>query len=221
MTGGVAEAGVRRTRVDFLPGGAMKTQRPPRSTDPTSAPNREPRRGLIRRLYWVKRWMYRRGRPQLLARAINHLTAMQFSAGLLSPARAMTLEVRGRRTGRPISFPVVVADHRGGRYVVSMLGNEAGWVRNVRAAGGRAALCRGGRQEVQLREVPIAERAPILQRYLALAPGARPHIPVDPHAPLPDFERIAAEYPVFRVEAPATAATATTDATPGGADEPA
>jgi hypothetical protein len=87
-------------------------------------------------LYWAKRWMYRNGRPGLLARAMNRASAVQFSAGLLSPKRAVTVEVPGRRTGRVISFPVVVAEYAGERDLVSMLGNNANWVRNVRAAGG-------------------------------------------------------------------------------------
>ena len=95
--------------------------------------------------------------------------------------------------------PVVVADWQGERYLVSMLGEGANWVRNVRAAGGRAVLRRRGREAVLLEEVDPAERAPILRRYLQLAPGARPHIPVDRRAPLAEFERIADRYPVFRV----------------------
>jgi len=150
-------------------------------------------------LYGFKRWMYRTGRPGLLARAMNWSSAVQFSAGLLSPKRAVTLEVPGRRTGRPIQVPVVVADYEGERYLVSMLGADANWVRNVRAAGGRAVLRRGRRQAVLLVEVDAAERAPILRRYLALAPGARPHVPVDRHAPVAEFARIAERYPVFRI----------------------
>jgi len=52
---------------------------------------------------------------------------------------------------------------------------------------------------VRLDEVDAGARAPILRRYLAVAPGARPHIPVDRRAPLRDFERIAAQFAVFRV----------------------
>jgi hypothetical protein len=48
-------------------------------------------------------------------------------------------------------------------------------------------------------EVEATRRAAILRRYLELAPGARPHIPVDRKAPLAEFERIAAEFPVFQV----------------------
>lgn len=94
----------------------------------------------------------------------------------------------------------MVADYEGERYLVSMLGEGASWVSNVRAADGQATLRRGGREPVRLVEVDPADRAPILQRYLQIAPGARPHIAVDRHAPLAEFEQIAARHPVFRVE---------------------
>jgi hypothetical protein len=55
------------------------------------------------------------------------------------------------------------------------------------------------RQDVRLIEVAASERPQILRRYLDVAPGARPHIPVDRTAPLRDFERIAGDYPVFHV----------------------
>jgi deazaflavin-dependent oxidoreductase (nitroreductase family) len=113
----------------------------------------------------------------------------------------VTLEVPGRRTGRVVSFPLVVAAYQGERYLVSMLGRDANWVHNVRAAGGRAVLRRGRREAVRLEEVDVAARAPILRRYLAKAPGARPHVPVDRHAPLAEFDRIADQYPVFRITA--------------------
>ena len=48
--------------------------------------------------------MYRGGRRGSLARVMNRMSEMQFSAGLFSPKRAMTLEVPGRRTGRVTSF---------------------------------------------------------------------------------------------------------------------
>jgi hypothetical protein len=80
-----------------------------------------------------------------------------------------------------------------------MLGDNVQWVRNVRAAGGRAVLRSGARQEVVLEEVPSSSRASILQAYLRRTPGARPHVPVDKDAPLVEFEKIAAAYPVFRV----------------------
>lgn len=144
------------------------------------------------------RWLYRGGRPRRLARWQNRASAVAFAAGIW-PKRAATLEVRGRRSGRVIALPVVIVAHEGERYLVSMLGENANWVRNVRAAGGQAVLRHGQREAVRLEEVAVERRPPILRRYLALAPGARPHLPIDRHAPLADFERIAPHIPVFRI----------------------
>jgi deazaflavin-dependent oxidoreductase (nitroreductase family) len=155
--------------------------------------------GLRHPWYRVKQWMYPGGRPGRPARLINRLYARAFAAGVLSPGRAVTLEVTGRRSGRIISLPVVVADVGGQRYLVSMLGNQANWVLNVRAAGGSAVLRRGVREAVRLEEVPVDARAPVLRRYLALAPEARPHFPLDRHAPIEEFEQITDRFPVFRI----------------------
>jgi hypothetical protein len=146
--------------------------------------------------------MYRSGRPNRVAAVLNRVDAVLGSAGLW-PSRLVTLEVRGRRSGRLVSFPMVVADYRGERYLVAMLGEGANWVSNLRAARGQAVLRHGRREAVRLEEVDPSLRAPILRRYLQVAPGARPHIPVDRRAPLGEFERIAAQYPVFRIRADA------------------
>ena len=145
------------------------------------------------------RWLYRGGRPNLFARLQNRASAMAFAAGVM-PKRVAALEIRGRLSGRLVSFPVVIADIGEERYLVSMLGANVNWVRNLTAAGGRAVLRHGRRESVHLAEIEPGARAPILQRYLQVAPGARPHIPVDRKAPLAEFERIAADYPVFRIE---------------------
>lgn len=158
------------------------------------------KRRAIRGYDGLTRRMYRGGRPGPVARVMNRVAGRQYAAGLLSPGYAMTLEVIGRRSGQPVTLPVVVADYDGGRYLVSMLG-EANWVRNVRAAHGRAVLHRHGSDTVHLEEIDPGERAPILRRYLDLAPGARPHFPIDRQAATAEFERIADRYPVFRVDA--------------------
>jgi hypothetical protein len=154
---------------------------------------------LSGRLYGYYRWLYHNGRPNRLAQLMNRLGAIVFSTGLLLPRRAGTLEVVGRRSGQLISFPIVITEFEGARYVVAMLGSNTNWVRNVYAAGGMAVLRHGLRETVHLDEVNPSERAPILRRYLEIAPGARPHLPVDRRASLPEFERIAPHYPVFRV----------------------
>jgi hypothetical protein len=146
------------------------------------------------------RWLYAGGRPNWLARALNRLSVLQVGAGLL-PERVVTLEVPGRVSGRVVSFPLVAVEQDGATYLVAMLGDRTNWVRNVAANGGRAVLRRrrGGPVDVELREVDVADRAPILRHFLALAPGARPHMAVDRHAPLGEFARIAPNHPVLRV----------------------
>jgi hypothetical protein len=124
---------------------------------------------------------------------------MIHSLGLF-PNYLVTLEVTGRRSGKTISFPLALTVLNGERYLVSMLGEGTNWVRNVRAAGGRARLRHGIHEQVLLKEVAVGQRAPILKAFLAHAPGARPHIPVNKDAPLSDFEEIAAKYPVFRLK---------------------
>lgn len=144
------------------------------------------------------RWLYRGHRPNRLARIINRAWATIFSTGIASNYLT-TLEVTGRKSGRTIAQPMVIVIVDGQRYLVSMLGEQVQWVRNVRAAGGRVVLHSGGREEVHLEEVAAEQRAPILQAYLQVAPGARPHVPVDKDAPLTAFAEIAAAFPVFRV----------------------
>jgi deazaflavin-dependent oxidoreductase (nitroreductase family) len=148
------------------------------------------------------RWLYRGQRPNWIARVLNGLGAAVASTGATAKVGMVTLEVIGRRSGQTISLPVAVVVVNGERYLVSMLGEDVQWVKNVRAAGGRAALRSGGREQIILEEVPSEQRAPILQAYLQRAPGARPHVPVEKDAPLADFEQVAAAYPVFRVTSP-------------------
>jgi deazaflavin-dependent oxidoreductase (nitroreductase family) len=146
-----------------------------------------------------KRWMYRGGHPNILAKIQNRGWAILHSLGIL-PDRFVTLEVVGRKSGKVIRLPLAMTVVDGERYLVSMLGEESNWVRNVRAAGGKARLVHGIREEVLLKEVDIEERAPILKAYLQIAPGARPHIPLGKDAPISEFAEIASEYPVFRIE---------------------
>ncbi len=144
------------------------------------------------------RAMYAGGRGNTTARRFARLWAAVFARGLL-PKRWVTLEVTGRRSGRPTRFPLGMADWQGEWYLVPMLGEGCNWVRNVRAADGRAILWRRRPMPCRLAEVPVSERPPIIKRYLEKVPGGRPHIPVGRHAPLAEFAAIAPRYPVFRV----------------------
>jgi hypothetical protein len=153
----------------------------------------------------ARRWLYRQRHASRPARFLNAAQAWLAAAGV-GPRWLVAVEVTGRRTGRTISFPAVIADYDNDRYLVSMLGEDVNWVRNVRACGGHVVLRHRGAEAVTLREVDAGRRAPVLRCYLRRARGARAHIPVDPRAPVEAFEPIAARYPVFRITADKAAA---------------
>src|SRR5512136_1413212 len=148
--------------------------------------------------YRGKQWLYRGQRPGWIAKILNRMWANAASKNVM-PNGLVTLQVIGRKSGRIVSFPLVMVTVDRQRYLASMLGDNTQWVRNVRASGGKAVLRSGGREEVQLEEIPASQRAPILKAYLQIASGARPHVSVDKDAPLAEFEKIAATHPVFRL----------------------
>jgi hypothetical protein len=115
-------------------------------------------------------WFYRGGRPNRVARLLDRGGAMVYALGV-APNYMVTLEVPGRRTGRIFRLPLVMVVFDGERYLVSMLGEDVNWVRNVKAAGGKVTLLHGRREEVRLEEVAPEYRAPVLKDYLKRAPG--------------------------------------------------
>src|SRR5574341_611241 len=149
----------------------------------------------VKRLY---QWLYRGGRPNRVASVMNRASAAVNALGV-APNYWVTLDVKGRRSGRTISLPLVMVTVEGERYLVSMLGAEVDWVRNVKAAGGDVTLRHGRREEVRLEEIPADRRASVLKAYLKRAPGARPHLPIHKDAPISEFERVSAQFPVFRI----------------------
>ena len=148
----------------------------------------------------LKRWFYRGGRPNRVARVLDRGTAALYARGV-APDYLVTLEVKGRRSGRTITLPLVMTVVGGERYLVSMLGEGANWVRNARAAG-EVVLRHGRRERVRLEEVAPVCCAPVLKAYLERAPNARAHLPVHKDAPLAEFEQVASHFPVFRVARP-------------------
>lgn len=142
--------------------------------------------------------LYRGGHPNGIARAMNRIWSFLHSLGI-APNYLVTLEVVGRRYGKSINFPLVMTVVNGERYLVSMLGEDANWVLNAVAARGSANLWHGRREHVILELVNVQYRAAIIKAYVRIAPGARPHIPIDPDSPIAQFEEIASKYPVFRI----------------------
>jgi hypothetical protein len=145
------------------------------------------------------RLFYRDWRPTRLGRLVNRAWACVSGLGL-TPRVLLTLQVKGRRSGRLRTNVLVVATHEGQRYLVSMLGEGSEWVRNVRAAGGEAFVKRGRSRPVKLTEVPVPERGPILKTYCHVATSGRRHFPVPHDAPVSEFDAVAERYPAFRID---------------------
>jgi deazaflavin-dependent oxidoreductase (nitroreductase family) len=145
-----------------------------------------------------KKSFYAGGRPSSFAKMLNSFWAKLHTLGI-APNYLVTLEIVGRKSGKVIAFPLVMLVWGEQRYLVSMLGEQSNWVRNLRAAGGKATLRHGRVEQVLLEDVPVEERSALLKAYLQIAPGARAQISVNKDAPLEEFEKVAATYPVFKV----------------------
>jgi deazaflavin-dependent oxidoreductase (nitroreductase family) len=115
----------------------------------------------------------------------------------LAGRHAYLLTVRGRRTGRRYSTPVILIEN-GERWLVAPYG-DVNWVRNARAAG-EVEISRAGRSEtLSIEETAPEQAAPVLKRYLMGAPIVRPFFDVKPDSPLAEFVSEAPRHPVFRL----------------------
>lgn len=146
----------------------------------------------------------RTSKPTALLRVGNAFVKLAIRLGLPVGPWAL-LTVPGRKSGIPRTTPVAFVTSGGGYTVMSPYGPDVDWVKNVRAAG-RAQLTRRGRTfDVTATELPANEAAGFLRDALAGAPRAlrrlfAPYFDTDPSAPLADWEREAANHPVFRFD---------------------
>ena len=145
------------------------------------------------------RLFYRGWRPTRLGRWMNRFQGWWSGLGL-PPKFQAALEVRGRTSGRRRSNPVAIATVAGKQYLVSMLGPDSDWVKNVEAADGEAVIRQGRRRRVRLVAIPPEQRAPVLREYVRIALSGRRHFPLSVDAPLSDFAAIAEHYPVYRID---------------------
>lgn len=121
--------------------------------------------------------------------------------------RTVTLEVMGRKTGKPRLVSLSKTEYAGEQYFVSLAG-ESEWVRNVRAADGRATILAGRRIPVHLVEIPEEERAPIMLAYVQRrafthsgTQVARHFFGLGPHPTLEEMQAIATKYIVLHIQA--------------------
>jgi deazaflavin-dependent oxidoreductase (nitroreductase family) len=145
--------------------------------------------------------------PAAWYRRLNRLGVLLTSLGL-APRDAVTLQVRGRTSGKPRRIPILRTRYQGEDYLVALAG-ESQWVRNVRAAGGEAVIRRRKARRVRLQELPPDDRPEIIAEYLragrqrsgaeAQAKQARFYFGLGPEPSIEEIRTIADYYPVFRV----------------------
>jgi deazaflavin-dependent oxidoreductase (nitroreductase family) len=126
-------------------------------------------------------------RPPWMQRHVANRLVLVFRPSLIAK-----LSVRGRKSGRWRTVPVVVLEHDGERYLVSYRG-VSDWALNL-AASRRARLKTKARmEEIAVEEVPVAERPPLLSAYTREY-GRMPTVAAVLRD-LPD----PADHPVFRI----------------------
>ncbi len=141
--------------------------------------------------------MARQYRRTWLVRFVNSLVALFTKLGFALPNQYL-LEVRGRKSGKLFSTPVILVKEGNRRWLVSPYG-EVQWVKNARAAG-QVTLRRGGRSEkAAISEIPPEQRAPVLQKYLKQAPITSPYFHAGRDAPLEAFAAEGENHPVFEI----------------------
>jgi F420H(2)-dependent quinone reductase len=146
--------------------------------------------------------------PAAYYRRINAPLGVLLTSVGLAPRDAVTLQVRGRTSGKLRRTPVLRTHWRGDDYLVSLAG-ESQWVRNVRAAAGRAVIRRRKAHPVHLIEVSAGERPEVISAYLrsgldrsgpkAAAQQARYYFGLNPDPSPAEIRQSAQYYPVFRI----------------------
>jgi hypothetical protein len=154
---------------------------------------------------YAARKAYRR--PANWYRRLNRLGVPLAAMGVAPPG-VVTLEVRGRSSGRMRRVPLLRTAYEDHDYLVSLAG-ESEWVRNVRAAWGDAVIRHVLAHRVHLIEVPPHDRGPIIAEYLRVVRRrsrkasaerqAQSYFGLSAEPSQADIESIVGYYPVFRI----------------------
>jgi hypothetical protein len=136
-------------------------------------------------------------RPPKWLKLANRLNVPLLRRGV-GPGAQQLLSVPGRRSGVLRTNPVATVVLDGNRYLVAGW-ETSDWVRNVRAAGW-ALVGRGTAHErVELTEVPVNERPPILREFARHVRGGRAFLTVAADASDADLMAASPNHPIFRV----------------------
>jgi deazaflavin-dependent oxidoreductase (nitroreductase family) len=137
-------------------------------------------------------------RPSAFTRKMNSLMGWLGGIGI-GPKKMVQLTVRGRKSGRPRTVAVNIVEYEGQRYLVAPRGNTE-WSRNAIAAGGEAVIKHGKAEEVRLVEVPVSERAPVIQKYVKETAVVRGEFGLQADCSLEEAAGIADRHPTFRID---------------------
>jgi deazaflavin-dependent oxidoreductase (nitroreductase family) len=118
----------------------------------------------------------------------------------MGPKKMVQLTVKGRKTGQPRTVAVNIVEYDGRRYLVAPRGNTE-WSRNALAAGGEAVIKHGKSENVRLVDVPVAERGPIIQKYVQETAIVRGEFGLKADATVEQAQGIADKHPTFRIDA--------------------
>ena len=137
-------------------------------------------------------------KPNSMTRKMN--TFLGWLSGIgIGPKKQVQLTIKGRKSGQPRTVAVNVVEYNGNRYLVAPRGNTE-WSRNALAANGEAVVKHGKAENVRLVEVPVAERVPIIQKYVKETAIVRKEFGVEPESPIEEYQRIADKHPTFRID---------------------
>jgi deazaflavin-dependent oxidoreductase (nitroreductase family) len=126
-------------------------------------------------------------KPPWMQRHVGNRMSVLFKPSLISK-----LSVRGRHSGRWRTTPVAVLEHNGERYLVSYRG-ASDWARNLEASHAARLTQPSRAEEIEVVDVPVAERDALLAAYRDRY-GKMPTVAPVLRA-LPD----PADHPIFRI----------------------
>lgn len=123
-----------------------------------------------------------------------------FNNRLLNPLLAFlgvtpSIQVRGRKSGKLYTMPVLPLDYEGRRYLVAPRG-DTHWARNLRASGRGKLRIHGRTDPITATEIAAGERRPLVEAYVRQHGAKYGGFVAKEFAALPNPE----DHPVFRIE---------------------